>query len=97
MSSMTTDGPEMWKSKLGNLYEKKWIEQTDKHHLGLLRKMRIQPANASCVDCGTQDGSNWAVVSLGSFVCVRCASIHRGIGTHISKVKGCSGRVEEFS
>eukprot|EP00392_Amoebophrya_sp_AT5.2_P003555 g3560.t1 len=45
---------------------------------------------------GRQDSKNhqplqWAVVSLGSFVCVRCASIHRGLGTHVSKVKGLTG------
>lgn len=25
------------------------------------------------------------------FVCVRCSDVHRAVGTHISKVKGCSG------
>ena len=34
---------------------------------------------------------SWAVVNLGIFVCVRCASLHRGVGTHVSKVKGLSG------
>lgn len=24
-------------------------------------------------------------------MCVRCASLHRGVGTHVSKVKGCTG------
>jgi len=30
-------------------------------------------------------------VNLGVFLCVRCSDVHRAVGTHISKVKGCSG------
>lgn len=29
----------------------------------------------------------WASYSLGVFLCIRCAGIHRKMGTHISKVK----------
>ncbi|MCJ1384839.1 hypothetical protein MMC17_007957 [Xylographa soralifera] len=37
---------------------------------------------------GTQDGQ--AGVSLGIFLCMRCAALHRKLGTHISKVKSLS-------
>ena len=29
----------------------------------------------------------WASWNLGVFVCIRCSGIHRGMGTHISRVK----------
>lgn len=29
----------------------------------------------------------WASYSLGVFLCIRCAGIHRKMGTHISKIK----------
>jgi hypothetical protein len=32
----------------------------------------------------------WASYSLGVFLCIRCASLHRKMGTHISKVKSVS-------
>jgi hypothetical protein len=35
-------------------------------------------------------GPRWASYSLGIFLCIRCASLHRKMGTHISKVKSIS-------
>lgn len=32
----------------------------------------------------------WASWSLGVFLCIRCGSLHRKMGTHISKVKSVS-------
>lgn len=32
-------------------------------------------------------GVEWASYNIGIFLCTRCASVHRGIGAHISKVK----------
>ncbi|CCK69924.1 GTPase-activating protein AGE2 KNAG_0D01730 [Huiozyma naganishii CBS 8797] len=45
------------------------------------------PGNACCADCKSQSHPRWASWSLGVFVCIKCAGIHRSLGTHISKVK----------
>ncbi|KAH8169277.1 GTPase activating protein for Arf [Sarocladium implicatum] len=45
--------------------------------------------NNICADCHTRNPS-WASWSLGVFLCMRCAAIHRKLGTHISKVKSLS-------
>lgn len=39
---------------------------------------------------GSLDYEGWASWNLGIFLCVRCASLHRKMGTHISKVKSMS-------
>ncbi|KAF2439448.1 ArfGap-domain-containing protein [Karstenula rhodostoma CBS 690.94] len=44
-------------------------------------------ANKSCADCKRNKHPRWASWNLGIFVCIRCSGIHRGMGTHISKVK----------
>ncbi|KAI1817392.1 ArfGap-domain-containing protein [Poronia punctata] len=45
--------------------------------------------NNLCADCGARNPS-WASWNLGIFLCMRCATIHRKLGTHISKVKSLS-------
>ncbi|KAJ7151405.1 hypothetical protein C8R43DRAFT_1005036 [Mycena crocata] len=45
-----------------------------------------QPGNDVCADCKVKN-PRWASHSLGIFICVSCASIHRKIGTHVTKVK----------
>lgn len=50
---------------------------------GLLR----DPRNNTCADCKAQSHPRWASWSLGVFICIKCAGIHRSLGTHISKVK----------
>ena len=47
------------------------------------------PGNSQCADCHARNPS-WASWSLGVFLCMRCAAIHRKLGTHISKVKSLS-------
>ena len=44
------------------------------------------PHNNTCCDCGAIT-PKWASVNLGVFICIRCAGIHRSIGTHITKVR----------
>lgn len=52
-----------------------------------LNALLRDPGNAKCADCKTQQHPRWASWSLGVFICIRCAGIHRSLGTHISKVK----------
>ena len=47
------------------------------------------PGNDRCADCGARN-PGWASWNLGIFLCVRCASLHRKLGTHVSKVKSLS-------
>lgn len=54
-----------------------------------LQDLLRQPGNSTCADCGARNPS-WASWNLGVFLCMRCASIHRKLGTHISKVKSLS-------
>ncbi|KAJ8703279.1 ARF GAP with effector function(s) [Pleurotus ostreatus] len=51
-----------------------------------LRELVKQPENKVCADCKRND-PRWASWNLGVFLCIRCSGIHRGMGTHISKVK----------
>lgn len=56
------------------------------HNEKLLQELLKKPGNNVCADCGSE-GPDWASYNLGIFICMRCASIHRGMGAHISKVK----------
>ncbi|KAL9588332.1 MAG: hypothetical protein Q9203_002854 [Teloschistes exilis] len=51
--------------------------------------VKTVPGNDRCADCGARN-PGWASWSLGIFLCLRCASLHRKLGTHISKVKSLS-------
>ncbi|KAL1921815.1 uncharacterized protein VTP21DRAFT_10457 [Calcarisporiella thermophila] len=57
----------------------------EKHERILLELVRL-PGNDQCADCGAK-GPRWAAYNLGVFLCMRCAGIHRKMGTHISRVK----------
>ncbi|KAI8999292.1 hypothetical protein BC832DRAFT_578648 [Gaertneriomyces semiglobifer] len=51
-----------------------------------LKEIMMRPDNRRCVDCRKKD-PRWASWNLGVFFCIRCSGHHRGMGTHISKVK----------
>ncbi|CAO3622933.1 unnamed protein product [Mucor fragilis] len=55
-------------------------------HERMLNEIVKNPGNELCADCGSKN-PRWASYSLGVFLCIRCAGIHRKMGTHISKVK----------
>lgn len=80
----------LWKSKLGNEYPKAEIERQHDQTIQELGKLRRLDGNSVCADCG-QEGTVWSSVNLGVFLCMRCGSLHRGLGTHISKPKGLTG------
>jgi hypothetical protein len=79
-----------WRSKLGNEYDTVYMEKNEKAFKTDLDRMRKQPENRICADCASE-GTVWASINLGVFLCLRCGSIHRGLGTHISVPKGCTG------
>ncbi|XP_012551592.1 arf-GAP with dual PH domain-containing protein 1 isoform X2 [Bombyx mori] len=56
------------------------------HNQKLLQELQKRSGNNVCADCLNPD-PDWASYNLGIFICMRCASIHRGMGAHISKVK----------
>merc|ERR1719329_2103014 len=80
----------LWTSKLGNKYPMSQIQENDKKSQAELKRLRGLSGNTRCADCDRQDNS-WSSVSLGVFICVTCSDVHRSVGTHISKVKGCTG------
>jgi stromal membrane-associated protein len=59
---------------------------TTERHARTLRELVKRPENRVCADCKHND-PRWASWNIGVFLCIRCSGIHRGMGTHISKVK----------
>lgn len=55
----------------------------------LLHSVAQLPQNKFCADC-RETGTEWVAVNLGVFLCIRCAGVHRSLGTHVSKVKSIS-------
>ncbi|KAK4500129.1 hypothetical protein PRZ48_008315 [Zasmidium cellare] len=51
--------------------------------------LRSVPGNDRCADCAAKN-PGWASWNLGVFLCMRCAALHRKLGTHVSKVKSLS-------
>ena len=78
------------RSVFGKEYPTDLIQSKDDIHHKILRKLRNKPENKFCADCGDSPTS-WTSITLGVFLCTRCAQIHRGIGTHISKIKSSMG------
>jgi hypothetical protein len=44
------------------------------------------PGNGFCADCD-QINPTWASLNLGALICMDCASLHRNLGTHLSRVR----------
>lgn len=44
------------------------------------------PGNDQCIDCGDW-APEWASLSHGIVICLDCSGKHRGLGTHISRVR----------
>ncbi|KAK4540259.1 hypothetical protein LTR36_009664 [Oleoguttula mirabilis] len=54
-----------------------------------LGELRTIPGNDRCADCSAKN-PGWASWNLGVFLCMRCAGLHRKLGTHVSKIKSLS-------
>ncbi|KIM64665.1 hypothetical protein SCLCIDRAFT_15206 [Scleroderma citrinum Foug A] len=61
---------------------------TERNHRALT-EIAMKPGNDVCADCKARM-PRWASFNLGIFICMNCASIHRKIGTHVTKVKSLS-------
>ncbi|KAG9514255.1 ArfGap-domain-containing protein [Aureobasidium sp. EXF-3400] len=55
----------------------------------MLHDLLKVPGNDRCADCAARNPA-WSSWSLGIFLCMSCAALHRKMGTHISKVKSLS-------
>ncbi|OJD12840.1 hypothetical protein AJ78_06620 [Emergomyces pasteurianus Ep9510] len=61
-------------------------ERAAKNQLVIKNLLKLE-CNKTCADCKRNKHPRWASWNLGVFVCIRCSGIHRGMGTHISRVK----------
>lgn len=66
--------------------EREKAQKQNEHHQNILDHLLKEEENRTCADCGAK-GPRWASWSLGVFMCIRCAGIHRNLGVHISRVK----------
>ena len=44
------------------------------------------PGNRNCVDCNARD-PEWAAISYGALVCIKCSGKHRSMGVAVSQVR----------
>ena len=51
-----------------------------------LNQLRSVPGNAVCADCRAPN-PEWVSVNLGLLLCIECCGAHRGLGSHVSKVR----------
>ncbi|EDN06602.1 predicted protein [Histoplasma mississippiense (nom. inval.)] len=61
-------------------------ERAAKNQLVIKNLLKLE-CNKVCADCKRNKHPRWASWNIGVFICIRCSGIHRGMGTHISRVK----------
>ncbi|KAL8839306.1 MAG: hypothetical protein Q9176_004486 [Flavoplaca citrina] len=59
------------------------VDPETKSKLLALQKL---PGNTTCCDCSAPS-PQWASPKFGTFICLTCAGLHRGLGVHISFVR----------
>lgn len=47
----------------------------------------LDPSNSKCCDCGATVQVEWISINILCVVCIKCSSVHRSLGSHISKVR----------
>lgn len=62
------------------------IPLIEKDHLSLVRSLENSQNNI-CADCGSNDTVEWISVNFLTVFCLKCSSAHRGLGSHISRIK----------
>mmetsp|Transcript_33954 Transcript_33954/g.81465 ORF Transcript_33954/g.81465 Transcript_33954/m.81465 type:complete len:321 (+) Transcript_33954:79-1041(+) len=80
---------EKFRSKIGNSYLKKDVEDWQPRLKAELAALKRSGGNRQCCDCGVLDVT-WASPKLGTFLCVTCSDVHRAAGAHITCVKNFS-------
>ncbi|RLV94331.1 Protein csx2 [Spathaspora sp. JA1] len=58
----------------------------EKDYLNLVRSIPESDNNV-CLDCGSTESVEWVSINTLSCFCVQCASCHRNIGSHITKIR----------
>ncbi|KAK5166918.1 ARF GAP with effector function(s) [Saxophila tyrrhenica] len=61
-------------------------DRSEQNRATLKQLVKLE-SNKSCADCKRNKHPRWASWNIGVFICIRCSGIHRGMGTHISRVK----------
>ncbi|RCK55960.1 Protein csx2 [Candida viswanathii] len=61
-------------------------QPVEKDYLHLVRSIPNSD-NSSCLDCGSMELVEWISINTLSCFCVKCASCHRNIGSHITKIR----------
>jgi len=54
--------------------------------LASVQTIKQVSGNSFCADC-EQTNPSWASLNLGALICRDCASLHRNLGTHLSRVR----------
>ncbi|KAH9598910.1 Arf GTPase activating protein [Trypanosoma melophagium] len=67
------------------------VEEEDQEEDWNANRQRVElicqtPPNNTCNDCNS-NGTRWASVNHGVFLCIRCSGIHRSLGVHVTKIK----------
>ncbi|ABN67484.2 GTPase activating protein [Scheffersomyces stipitis CBS 6054] len=58
----------------------------EKDYLNLVRSIPNSNNNI-CLDCGSMESVEWISINCLACFCVKCASCHRNIGSHITKIR----------
>jgi hypothetical protein len=51
----------------------------------VFKQLMLDGANQLCLDCNQQQ-PQWASTSFGVFICLNCASVHRGLGLRVKSI-----------